>query len=587
MNAPVVMPVSSEFVELCEAQVELLSDALGASLCIVYLADEPALNGESNPQSTQFVPIIVRPEGASEWSEIEQAEWLDDQAQWHVPERISLPASTQLSAPNSALEQLFEFPAPEVGQQSESDFLSPVAPELYDAKTKAPALSAIASLAEESDSEDQLQVAMPLVYQGVMVGLLITARPDRFWTPHEQKQIEHIAKTLTTAYVIDQRARWLKKLTAQQTIQQELHAQQQDVFDDLLHQFRNPLTALRTFGKLLSRRLQSDDRNQDIAESIVRESDRLQNMLQQFKSALDESSPLLLSAATADMDEDDKYSVQVREIQQGSAQQEGNLRDIESGLPESGSANSAAIVKMGGQSSALARPFPGMDEDKNGAGYSSSEIRPELTDEWTEGISPDAPEDKNDVRQRRTSSSQYLTGHEICREPCHWLAVLEPILLIAEAIAQEKLIVLTLDIPDSLPQILADPLGLQEALSNLIDNALKYTPSGGHVHVQAGIESDGLWAIAIIDSGPGIPEADLEHLFERHYRGVQAQSEISGTGLGLAIAQDFLHQMGGEIEVFSPVSEAEFLPQWSDAQNSGPGTAFMVWLEQAETTDAE
>jgi len=88
--------------------------------------------------------------------------------------------------------------------------------------------------------------------------------------------------------------------------------------------------------------------------------------------------------------------------------------------------------------------------------------------------------------------------------------------------------------------------------SNLIDNALKYTPSG-KIYIQAGLEQSHLQG-AISDTGPGIPPEDLEHIFERHYRGVQSSSEIPGTGLGLAIAKDLIEQMQGEIQVFSPAS---------------------------------
>lgn len=598
------MPVSSEFIELCEAQVELLSDALGAALCIVYLADKPTSNRNSDRHSTHFIPVIVRPEGASEWSDVEQAAWLDSLVHWHVSEHISLPPSAQSDTSASTLEQVLPFTEsfeksrlePGVEQNSEHrsserraevlpSFTSDVSSELSDAETRESASSAIAPFSsDETDSAEHLQIAVPLVYQGVMVGLLITARPDRFWTPREQRQIEQIAKTLTTAYVVDQRARWLKKrLAEQQSTQQALYAQQQDIFDDLLHQFRNPLTALRTFGKLLRRRLQPDDRNQDIAESIVRESDRLQDMLKQFKSALDEPFPLLLSASESGANEDERYAVQAVPYEQAQRENTDELQgDERYGFDDSASSGVKSPF------SAIARSLPPADEQGSEANRSPleilsdiSEINEERIDQTASDAAPDSVSGALDMLPKRASSSQYLTGHKISRESCDWSTVLAPILVIAEAIAQEQDIELTIDMPSDLPNVLADPLGLREALSNLIDNALKYTPSGGHVRIQGGIESKGLGAIAIIDSGPGIPESDLDHLFERRYRGVQAQGNISGTGLGLAIAQDLLHQMGGEIEVFSPVCEAEFLPQWSETQTTRPGTAFVVWLEQS------
>jgi len=127
-------------------------------------------------------------------------------------------------------------------------------------------------------------------------------------------------------------------------------------------------------------------------------------------------------------------------------------------------------------------------------------------------------------------------------------------------------------------------------LSNLIDNALKYTPSGGEIDIQVGEKrrtpQGELIAISISDTGPGIPSQDLEHLFERHYRGVQASSAIPGTGLGLAIAKELIEQMHGEIKVFSPAQ-----PGWTKRNsesamdkaqdNSEIGTTFVVWLPMA------
>jgi len=56
----------------------------------------------------------------------------------------------------------------------------------------------------------------------------------------------------------------------------------------------------------------------------------------------------------------------------------------------------------------------------------------------------------------------------------------------------------------------------------------------------------------VSDTGPGVPECDRSRLFERHYRGVQAQGEIPGTGIGLALVKELVEQMGGELMVVSP-----------------------------------
>ncbi|NET51329.1 MAG: sensor histidine kinase, partial [Merismopedia sp. SIO2A8] len=90
-------------------------------------------------------------------------------------------------------------------------------------------------------------------------------------------------------------------------------------------------------------------------------------------------------------------------------------------------------------------------------------------------------------------------------------------------------------------------------------------------------------AITISDTGPGIPPQDLEHLFERHYRGVQASTEIPGSGLGLAIAKELIEQMHGQIEVFSPAQSI-----WTEYRTQSAidkardyrarGTTFVVWL---------
>lgn len=89
---------------------------------------------------------------------------------------------------------------------------------------------------------------------------------------------------------------------------------------------------------------------------------------------------------------------------------------------------------------------------------------------------------------------------------------------------------------------------LEQVMNNLIDNALRYTPPGGTVLVACRDLQPGVIQVAVSDTGPGIPPADLPHLFERFYR--SSASETSGRkghGLGLAIAREIVRAHGGEI----------------------------------------
>ena len=85
-------------------------------------------------------------------------------------------------------------------------------------------------------------------------------------------------------------------------------------------------------------------------------------------------------------------------------------------------------------------------------------------------------------------------------------------------------------------------------LANLVNNALRYTPSGGMVKVTAVRQQDGV-VVTVQDDGPGFEEADLERVFEQFYRGEQARSRASGSGagLGLAIARGIVLAHGGRI----------------------------------------
>ena len=108
---------------------------------------------------------------------------------------------------------------------------------------------------------------------------------------------------------------------------------------------------------------------------------------------------------------------------------------------------------------------------------------------------------------------------------------------------------LTLDAPDSLPNINADRNLLERAIVNLIDNAVKFTPTSGDIHVSARA-SDGLLTVDVRDTGEGIDPDDLPRVFERFYKADRARRG-GGTGLGLAIVKHSIEAHGGSVSAQS------------------------------------
>jgi signal transduction histidine kinase len=96
---------------------------------------------------------------------------------------------------------------------------------------------------------------------------------------------------------------------------------------------------------------------------------------------------------------------------------------------------------------------------------------------------------------------------------------------------------------------------LHQALYNLVENALKYTPNGGEVTVRLQTSETAL-TFAVQDSGIGIPESDLPRLFEKFYRGTNREALAQrGTGLGLAIVKSIAERHGGKVWVESELGK--------------------------------
>jgi PAS domain S-box-containing protein len=144
------------------------------------------------------------------------------------------------------------------------------------------------------------------------------------------------------------------------------------------------------------------------------------------------------------------------------------------------------------------------------------------------------------------------------RESLAVAEIVAQVLEVHHETAEKKCIELRNEVQDDLPGLWADKNHLIQMLTNLVGNALKYTPQGGEVWVgarEAGTDSRPMLEIAIGDTGVGIPADEQEKIFERFYRGSNNTPGSTGTGLGLAIVQELVVRHGGQVTVKSKEGE--------------------------------
>jgi signal transduction histidine kinase len=136
--------------------------------------------------------------------------------------------------------------------------------------------------------------------------------------------------------------------------------------------------------------------------------------------------------------------------------------------------------------------------------------------------------------------------------------LLDEALLAASPLAEAKRITLAEELMDS-PKVEADSERIFRVLSNLLGNAIKFTPKGGNITVRAERCGDELW-ITVVDTGPGIAADELPHVFERYWKAQPASK--SGAGLGLYIAKGIVEAHGGRI--------------WAESSNCGARLTFTL-----------
>lgn len=131
----------------------------------------------------------------------------------------------------------------------------------------------------------------------------------------------------------------------------------------------------------------------------------------------------------------------------------------------------------------------------------------------------------------------------------------DPVVLVAHAmellepLARDAGITLDCDVPDDLPIVVVDGDRVLQVLSNLVTNALKFTPRGGTVTIRADASADDVH-LAVADTGCGIAPEELPRVFERFWRS-DSTSHVRGTGLGLTIARGLVEEHGGRIWIES------------------------------------
>lgn len=159
---------------------------------------------------------------------------------------------------------------------------------------------------------------------------------------------------------------------------------------------------------------------------------------------------------------------------------------------------------------------------------------------------------------------------ELRRLPVRLENLLERTLLLLEPLAAQRGIHLVRTFPSDIPALVADPDLLSRAATNLISNAIKYSPSGTRVTISLHRGASSV-SIGVADQGYGIPVGDLNRVFEKFYRVPRVQdADVPGTGLGLALVREIAELHHGSVTVTSEVGAGSTFTLTIPLEEPGP-----------------
>jgi len=188
---------------------------------------------------------------------------------------------------------------------------------------------------------------------------------------------------------------------------------------------------------------------------------------------------------------------------------------------------------------------------------------PQLRQELVQGMDDELVRLQGLLNELATLHEQVLGSLDLEIRPVKIRAWIESILPPWQRLAEDKQLSWQIEFDESLPSDANfDPDRMAQVLENLFSNAIRYTPPGGHITLEASGDLNG-WRIVLKDDGPGIDSEEAERIFEPYQRGKAAQRLPEGMGLGLSIARDLVQAHHGSLTFSS---------------QTGSGSCFIVWL---------